>query len=599
MKKSFFRRHTYKLLISAFILCVGIAAAKIVRQEREAFAMSKDLPRGAIVYAQFSDLPGLIKRWDESKLKSKYVESENFERFQNRHLTLKLLKRWEEFNDALGFSLDANALIGSSENKTAIALYDIGGLDIVFIAPISSDKIAETIFHKNKDKFEERSLADDTTYYSLSFEADRGRKQQKVLFTAVKGRFVLATNESLFLRTVANINGKTKKDSLADEPSFFELSKIVTPHDATVWVDQKKLNKDLYFKHYWLMSNASDLKNIRAGMFDLEIKEDKWIERREFLSVKNESYKTISQSEINKMKEILPKDAPLLKMKTVDNEHEAELLIRKTLFDTLKDNKNQTERKSWDSFTDFDYARSDYRYHYDYLDYYSSIDSRFDEKIDDLEETENEIELKKEFLQEVIQKAEPVYSVFVAKPQPMKEPFFAEFNRSLFLKLRKPNAFSSKEFEDSISTIVENKLLVSGAKANLKWADGKENDLNWRELSLPMLGWKLCYRFENTELIIANNTNTMMEILALQRNRMEPKAKDKSFFQSVTVIRFDKRDSTYNQIVQPLEKNTDSFFLNDIGSLLDVIADVKTVEIKKKATLKGFHEEVEISLEKK
>jgi len=597
MKKNFFRRHAYKLLLSAFILCVGIVTAKIIKQVPEAFALSKDLPRGAIVYAQFSDLPALIKHWDESKLKSKYVESANFEKFQNRHLTLKLLKRWKEFNDALGFSLDANALIGSSENKSAIALYDIGGLDIVFIAPIGSERIAETIFHKNKDKFEELTLSDDTTYYSLSFDADRGRKQQKVLFTEVKGRFVLATNESLFLRAVANINGKTKKDSLADEPSFFELSKIVTPHDTTVWVDQTKLNKDLYFKNYWIMSNANDLKNIRAGMFDLEIKEDKWIERREFLSAKNISDKTISQTEINRMKEIMPTDAPLLKMKTIDNEHEAELLIRKTLFDILKD-KNRSEKKSWNSSTDFDDAQSGYYYEEDY-DSYSSLYSSLDEKIDDVEETENEIKLKPDYLRETIQKAEPVYSVFVAKPQPVKEPFFAEFNRALFLKLQKPNSFSSNSFEDSIATVIENRLLVSGAKANLKWNDAKENNLSWRELSLPMLGWKLCYWLKKNELIIANNSNTMNEILASQQNRKEPGAEDNTFFASVTVIRFDKRDSAYNQIIQPLEKNTDSFFINDIGSLLDVVADVKTVEIRKKTIAKGFHEVVEINLEKK
>ena len=38
------------------------------------------------------------------------------------------------------------------------------------------------------------------------------------------------------------------------------------------------------FKHYWLMQNVAELKNVRAGIFDLERQESKWIERREFLT---------------------------------------------------------------------------------------------------------------------------------------------------------------------------------------------------------------------------------------------------------------------------------------------------------------------------
>ena len=59
---------------------------------------------------------------------------------------------------------------------------------------------------------------------------------------------------------------------------------MVNSHFATVWVDQAKLNDDYYFRHYWLMQNLDQLKAIRACMFDLELKDGTWIERRDFLS---------------------------------------------------------------------------------------------------------------------------------------------------------------------------------------------------------------------------------------------------------------------------------------------------------------------------
>ena len=73
------------------------------------------------------------------------------------------------------------------------------------------------------------------------------------------------------------------RHSLSDEPAFQALSKTVTPHFVTVWVEQAKLNDDWYFKRYWVMQNAAELKHLRAGMFDLEWQENRWTERREFL----------------------------------------------------------------------------------------------------------------------------------------------------------------------------------------------------------------------------------------------------------------------------------------------------------------------------
>src|SRR5205085_923116 len=100
----------------------------------------------------------------------------------------------------------------------------------------------------------------------------------------VKGRFVLATGEQLMLRTLANINGKSRSDKLSDDPTFKTLSGEISPHFASVWVDQSKLNGDYYFKHYWAMSDAARLRGMRAGLFDFEMRESSLLERREFLT---------------------------------------------------------------------------------------------------------------------------------------------------------------------------------------------------------------------------------------------------------------------------------------------------------------------------
>ena len=157
-------------------------------------------------------------------------------------------------------------------------------------------------------------MEDGTVFYSKNVEADRGRQRQKMLFATLRGRFVLATDEVKFFKTLAIIDGKSKEKRLFDAPEFKFLSEKITPHQATIWVDQRKLNDDWYFKHYWAFKNLENLKKIRAGIFDFEMQENKLIERRKFL-LNNKSAETpkISAVEINNLQKFIPEDVPHFK----------------------------------------------------------------------------------------------------------------------------------------------------------------------------------------------------------------------------------------------------------------------------------------------
>src|SRR5438045_3664408 len=78
--------------------------------------------------------------------------------------------------------------------------------------------------------FAEVALPDGTTYFRREADVDSGRERQVLAFAYVRGRFVLATNERLLLRTLANIAGRAHRDRLADEPAFQTLSRELAPH---------------------------------------------------------------------------------------------------------------------------------------------------------------------------------------------------------------------------------------------------------------------------------------------------------------------------------------------------------------------------------
>jgi hypothetical protein len=615
-------------------ICAGLFVYAKNRSSKDPFELAADFPRGPLVYAQFADLPSLIKQWDQSPLKRQYLESANFRQFQHGHLALKLLERWEEFNNALGFPLDAATLSDSADARVGLAIYDIGRLDLVFIAPLSEEKVMATAFFKSKDQFEATELSDGTTYYHHEVEADRGRQKQVLVFAAVKGRLILATSEPLLLRTIANLNRKSLKDSLADDPSFKSLTAGVSPHFATVWVDQAKLNDDYYFKHYWLMQNVDQLKSIRACLFDLELQDGVWIERRDFLS-NNQSRPSgpaIPAVEVARLQAQIPTAAPFLKVESLAGNP---ALTMSLIHDTLLERQAPQPKPggkywSWQRYGDDEFYPVDgddeggdyHRYSYLSPEYDSTIDDPLDARTSRTETPganplRNELEQQfAERLQAAIAPAQPLAAVSAASPRTIAGPLFVEFRRVAILTLQSPAGLNRELLETAIAKAAQSRLTVAGPSVDLKWVGHSENDQSWRELELPLLGWHFCYVLRGRELIVANSSEFLREVMAT-KPRAAIAERSAPALDNLTIIRLEQRKSAFDDIVDRLDakrkkpaepvrdqntvhdqNNSDSaakaeeFFSGNIASLLDVAANVSRIEIKRNSAANHLHEEL-------
>lgn len=618
------------LLVSlAIIISVGLIVYSKTGVNQGPYSLAQDLPRGALVYAQFKDLPALLKRWDESSLKQQYLSSANYSQFQHRHLALKLVQRWTEFNDGLGFQLDSASIGEAAESGAAIAIYDIGRLDLVFIAPLSEQKLAASRFFKGKAQFAETELPDGTTYYRHEIEADRGRQKQVIAFATVKGRFVLATSERLLLQTIANINGQAGKDKLSEDPAFKTLSATLTPHFVTVWVDQAKLNDDYYFKQYWLMRNPGALKGIRACLFDLEFQDGKWTERRELLTTQRSVRSTtgLSGAEAQRLRAMLPEGVPFLKIQSLNNDPAlASTLIRDTLLDRLPSGPGQKKLWSWQSYdddgfyaTEGDEESSERNYYYLSNDYDSSIDDPRDARLTERQQPggnplANEIE--KQFLtglEQAIGPAHPLAALVATSPRATTGPLFAEFRRVAIVTLQTPANLKQEALEGAISRVVQGRLTVAGPSAELKWVSHDEGTRPWRELELPLLGWKLCYAQQDNELILANSPELLTAVLDNRGRQSASKSPSEPLLDDLTVIRFDQRKQAFDAILGRLDEEESKrrqqahnqnpndppsaqFFTDDIGSLLSVAANVSRVEIRRSSSADRLHEEIDFVL---
>ncbi len=555
-------------IVSMILLLVGVFVwAKT--SANDDFAQAKDFPSGALVYLQVTDLPQVIKLWDESKLKEKYLASQNFADFQTSHLGIKLTERWSDLGNAIGFSLDLQTVSSLAEKQAAMAIYDVGKLDIVFVAPMNETLFSATIFAQNSLKFDENTLEDGTVFYEIEVEVDRQRQKQKIIFANIKNRFVLATSEKLFSQMISTIN---RKQRLYDEPNFNKLTEKMVPNLATVWINQEKLNADYYFKRYWLIKNLGDLQNIRAGIFDISLDKKGLTERREFLLKEVRNSGQISSVDAKSLLAKIPEDVPFYRLEKVDDK-----TIGKVGYDTLFDAEitPTKHRKASNnrSYSDFEDGFDEPRYSYDERD--------FDENINEIDE-ENDDEIEPFQTNRIQISGNPTAIVLMTKPELLENPLFAEFRKIAVISLQNPSAFYGKEFENSIVDALKNR--VTAADAKFVWESANEV----RKLKIPLLGWEIAYQLHDGKLFVSNSFELFDEVLQTQ-NQIEVQSSNLS---DLTVVRLANREKDFNQIMQQISTDKTDFFVGNVSSLLDVIDDVKEVVVKRDSNSLYLHEEV-------
>jgi len=608
------------------VLASLLAYARAGQESRGPYDLADDCPRGALVYAQVADLPELLRLWDGSALKEQYLASTNFRQFRDGLVALKLVERGREFGNALGFTLDAAVLAQAAERKAALAVYDIGRLEMLFVARVGEEKALAARFFQDTGQLVETELPDGTVFYGGDVEADRGRRRQKILFAFLKGRFVLATGEQLMLRTLANINGRSRADRLSDEPSFRTLSGAVVPHFASVWVDQSRLNDDYYFKQYWAMGDVARLKEIRAGIFDFEMREGSWLERREYLVEPGRRPRGagVSRQDMQELRGTLPADATYVRVRALEGGAEdAAALVGSALLDHTPEVEAGGPRgRLHEDFDPLAEGGADDYWDHDYLYLDDDYDEAIDEPDDDGQagQSRGRTESRKKALAvlgRVLGRGRPLLSASAVSPQAFDGPLFVEFRRLAVVRLEDPGAIDRQALESAIASLAAGRLTVAGAAAGLTWADGGEGERRRRELELPMLGWGLCYALKGRELYVANDAAFLDAALAGGGGPAESRGAGARFTpDDLTVIRLDHKDRAFDPVFEKLdaprvrdywerrgagaangrEAASQEFFSGNVASLLGVASATGRVEIRRRTSPGRLQVEVEMSM---
>jgi len=494
---------------------------------------------------------------------------------------MKIASRWQEFSDALGMPIDTDVVASLADKRAAVAVYDIGKLDIVFIAPMNEATFEATKLMEGSDKFDSEQLDDGTEIYRVDVDADKGRQKQQVLFTHRKGRLIVATSEKLLAQTVSIITGRLKKNALADDPAFSTLATRVTPKTAAVWVDQAALNSDYYFKRYWLMSDVGGLKNLRSGMFDLSIGKGEIVENREFLLKEPVTVASVSALDARQLMSRVPDGAPYYKIERASKE-----VMNSPLASVLSlggQGNVSTASNSGRRFTDASYD-----------DDYGS--DKFEKYINETDEDAVPGPGKDTAtvdLASSIEAAGPRAVLALERSRAQQAPLFIDFDRAVVATLSSPAAFDRAGFEKALSEALAARLLVRGQNLDAQWVTKADKGVLFRVLAAPVLDWDVEYAVQGNQLVVSNSREFLLDVLATHGRGLGAAAEQ---YSDLTVIRPAEIRDDFQSTFERLATAKDDFFTGNILSFVSSVPMVEKIEKNRSFAGNLMREQLKLTL---
>jgi len=260
------------------VLCAGIGWAAHSAASPGEPHLSKYVPAGPLLYLEAKDLSALLADWNASSQKRQWIISSNYEIFSRSRLFLRLDGARSQFAAAAGLPPDMDFLSQVSGTRSALALYDIGNLQFLYITYLPSAKSLQTTLWQTRAKFEPRSAR------GVDFYVRRDPESQKEVAFAIAGDYLLlATREDLLAGALQLISG-SQNLTLESEPWWSQsVAAAAGQGDLRMVLNLEKIVPSPYFRTYWVQQNITDLTQYSAAVSDLFRSKNQYREERVLL----------------------------------------------------------------------------------------------------------------------------------------------------------------------------------------------------------------------------------------------------------------------------------------------------------------------------
>lgn len=240
--------------------------------------LAEVVPAGPLLYLEAKDFSAIVRDWNASPEKEAWLKSDNFAVFARSHLLLRLTDARNEFAAAAGVPPDM-ALVGDvAGGESALALYDIGKLEFLYVTRLPAARAAENALWRARADYQPRSAAG-AQYFVKVDPASR----RTVAFAVSGDYLLLATREDLIAGALMLIAGKPGA-AVGSERWYDQSVKAAGPAgDLRLVMNLEALIRTPHFRSYWIQNNTSDLRQYSAAVSDLHRSAGEYREERVFL----------------------------------------------------------------------------------------------------------------------------------------------------------------------------------------------------------------------------------------------------------------------------------------------------------------------------
>ena len=476
-----------RLIIIIAVLMLAIAHRSDGQQPQtvaDQLKLAAVMPRGAIVYVQAADLSALMKTWLASPVRTRFYESASFKAFQKSHVYLKVQDRVKDFETAIGVGIDEKRLAELAGRSSAVSVYDISKLELVFVTEIPRPRAIVSTLFKQAPQFSERS-ADGTSYYVRDVTTDGGRLSQQFCFAYADGKLFVTTTEGLMIRALSNAKSAGADSMSTAVLGLAEQAKGFSSHDITMWLDQAQLNQNRYFDHYWIHHNSDQqLAKIESALVDLRNTREGLIEQRWFrfgVGSSTSATETISTDQLASFMSFTPASAQLVRTYPAVGMGGLSAAIESTLFGNLPD-------ESWSPPEPPDRTRSN-RNEDDRnrVERYRRLDSRFDMDVDDEQAPKRGPAADDQRVSQKTAEPKPAHD-FANRVGPILTAAttshcllerskidagkpFVRFERAIVAQLKPDSVVNREALEAAIVDELRARFVIAGTQPRLQWQD--------------------------------------------------------------------------------------------------------------------------------
>lgn len=256
------KRAVILLLVSIASIGASWAAFQTLVPEPPPF--SRFVPAGSLLYLQAKDFSALLGDWNASPQKASWVKSKNYEVYSRSRLFLRLQGASDQFAAAAGLPPDMNFLTQAAGAQSALALYDIGKLEFLYITKLPSASSMQSALWQTRAKFETRSVAGITFYVRRDPESGR-----EVAFAVKDEYLILATREDLLAGAIQLMAGSKDRTIEAEQWWSQAVTAAGPVGDLRMVLNLEKIVPSPYFRSYWIQRNITDMKQYSAAVSDL------------------------------------------------------------------------------------------------------------------------------------------------------------------------------------------------------------------------------------------------------------------------------------------------------------------------------------------